>query len=32
MSPAREPSVAHIAVVEDNAADVYLLQIFLQQA
>ncbi len=32
MSPAHEPSVAHIAVVEDNAADVYLLQIFLQRA
>jgi hypothetical protein len=26
MSPAHEPPVAHIAVVEDNAADVYLLR------
>jgi chemotaxis family two-component system response regulator Rcp1 len=32
MSPTHEPSVAHIAVVEDNATDVYLLQIILQQA
>jgi CheY-like chemotaxis protein len=32
MSPAHEPPVAHIAVVEDNAADVYLLRIILQQA
>lgn len=32
MSPAPEPSVAHIAVVEDNEADVYLLRIILQKA
>ena len=32
MSPAHEPSVAHIAVVEDNEADVYLLRIILQRA
>jgi two-component system, chemotaxis family, response regulator Rcp1 len=32
MSPAPEPPVAHIAVVEDNEADVYLLRIILQRA
>jgi two-component system, chemotaxis family, response regulator Rcp1 len=32
MSPAHEPPVARIAVVEDNAADVYLLRVMLQQA
>jgi chemotaxis family two-component system response regulator Rcp1 len=32
MSSTHEPPVAHIAVVEDNAADVYLLRIILRQA
>ena len=32
MSPAPEPPVAHIAVVEDDEADVYLLRIILQRA